>query len=542
MRKTRLWAIIVILAAAAVVIWQYSSGPAPEGPQASVLHRGMITEPESVDPHKVRSTAAGDVMRDIGEGLTTYSPTGELLPGAAEAWTVSDDALTYTFRIREDARWSNGDPVTAGDFAYSFRRLVDPATGAFFSGLVSGIANAEAITKGDLEASELGVEAPDDRTFIIRLERAVPYLLNLLAFPATFPIHTESIAQHGDAFARPGVLVSNGAYTLDAWEPASMLDLSRNEFYWDNDNTAIDRVRYHIVTEPMTQLNRFRTGELHITDTIPTDAFEQARRDFPDELRTAPYIGVHYYGFNLTKPLFRDNPEIRKALSLAIDREALTTNVTRRGESPAYSFVHPGVTNYEPRRMNYADETQEVRNAHARRLMVEAGYGPGNPLRFELRYNDNDEQRRMAAAIQAMWSEVLGVEAELINEEFQVFLANMRAAEVTEVFRSSWIGDYPDAHTFLGILQSGNEANMPRYSNADYDDLMQRAANEVDPDRRRLLLEEAERVLLADHAIIPVYFFVSKHLISSGVEGWEDNVLDYHYSQHLSLAPAGAKP
>jgi ABC-type oligopeptide transport system substrate-binding subunit len=227
---------------------------------------------------------------------------------------------------------------------------------------------------------------------------------------------------------------------------------------------------------------------------------------------------------------------------MAIDRDVLVTNITGRGEAAAYSWVPPGVDNYEPRRFSYAALTQDERNALASRLLREAGYGPDNPLRIELRYNTSDTQQRIALAVQAMWRDVLGVETTLINEEFQVLLANMRERQVTQVFRSSWIGDYNDAHTFLSIMEAGNPSNMPGYENEEYDSLMRRAAGQVDPQRRRLFLEEAERVLLADHPVIPLYFYVSKHLVSPVVIGWEDNVLNYHYSQHLSLASADAIP
>ena len=540
--KKRALVYLAFIAAAVAVMWQYSTAPVPDEPAASVLHRGLSSDPESVDPHKARSTQAGDVLRDIGEGLLTYSATGELLPGTAESWQVSDDGLTYTFTLRDNARWSNGDAVTAEQFVYSLRRLVDPATAAFYAGMLGDVKNASAIIAGEMDAAELGVEAVDNTTLVITLERPVPYLLALLTFPSTFPVHPESIELHGEQFTRAGNLLSNGAYKLDAWEPGSVLSLSRNEHYWNNDATAIDEVRHHVITQEMTELNRYRAGELMVTSTVPSDSFAQVQSQLGDQLHVAPYLGVYYYGFNLTQPPFKDNPGVRKALSMGIDRKVLVENITGRGEAPAYSWVPPGVNNYEPRLLSYAGLSQDERNAQARRLLAEAGYGPDNPLEFELRYNTSDDHRRIALAAQAMWKENLGVEATLVNEEFQVLLANMRAAQVTQLFRSSWIGDYNDAHTFLNILESGNASNMPRYSNEDFDSLMKRAAEQGDLNHRRLYLEEAERELLDDHAVIPVYFYVSKHLVSPLVQGWGDNVLDYHYSQHLSLAQADAAP
>jgi oligopeptide transport system substrate-binding protein len=505
-------------------------------PAVPTLHRGLVTDPESVDPQKARSTQAAEVLRDIGEGLVGYSAEGKLVGAAAESWTISDDGLTYTFLIRDNARWSNGDALSAADFVFALRRLVDPATAAFYAEAVVVIANAEQIIAGEMSPTELGVVAQDDHTLIMTLQQPTPYMLSLLTHPSTFPLHRGSVQQHGDAFTRPENLLSNGAYKLVFWEPSSMLRLQRNEHYWNNAATAIDAVNYHVITQEVTQLNRFRAGEIDITGSVPPDSFAAVREQFAEQLHIAPYLGVYYYGYNLSKPPFADNPELRQALSMAIDREVLVEKVIGRGEAPAYSWVPPGVDNYAPIRFSYADMSQEERNATARRLYHEAGYSKDNPAQIEVRYNTSDTQQRIALAIQSMWAEALGVQTTLVNEEFQVLLANMQAAEITQIFRGSWIGDYNDAHTFLNILQSGNPSNTPGFSNKRYDQRMQDAAKQTDPAKRRLYLEEAERVLLSEHPVIPLYFYVSKHLVSPRVQGWGDNVLDYHYSQHLSLA------
>jgi len=507
-----------------------------DGLQVPTLHRGLSSDPESIDPHKARSTQAAEVLRDIGEGLVSYSATGTLVGGSAEAWTISDDGLTYTFRIRDNARWSNGDPVTADDFVFSLRRLVDPSTAAFYGQAVAAIVNADKIIRGEAAPSELGVTAKDNNTLVMTLQQPTPYLLSLLTHPSTFPVHAGSLAEHGKDFTRPENLLSNGAYKLAAWEPSSVLHLVRNTQYWNNAETSIDAVSYHVLTQEMTELNRFRAGEIDITSSIPPDSFAQVREQYAGQMHIAPYLGVYYYGYNLKKPPFAGNTNLRQALSMAIDRETLVEKVTGRGETPAYSWVPPGVDNYEPIRFSYADLSRDERNAAARRLYREAGYSEQHPAEIELRYNTSDTQQRIALAVQAMWAEVLGVRTSLVNEEFQVLLANIREADVTQVFRSSWIGDYNDAHTFLNIFESGNPSNMTHFENAEFDKLMRDAAAQVAPLNRRLYLEEAERVLLGEHPVIPLYFFVSKHLVSSRVQGWGDNVLDYHYSQHLSLA------
>jgi oligopeptide transport system substrate-binding protein len=372
--------------------------------------------------------------------------------------------------------------------------------------------------------------------FEIRLQQPVPYFLALLTHPSTFPVHRGAIELHGDAYARPGNLVTNGAYKLITWEVGSYIELARNEHYWNNEKTAIDRVRHHVTPQPGDELNRYRAGELDITSTVPTQSFQRMREERPNELRVSPSLAVYYYGFNLSRPPFKDNPKLRQALSMAIDRETIAEKVVGRGEEPAYSWVPPGINNYQPRQFTYANMSANARHTKAAQLYREAGYSDDKPVQIEIRYNTSESHRRIAIAVQAMWREVLGIEATLVNEEFQVLLANIREQAVTEVFRASWTGDYNDANTFLTILGGGNPSNTPGYENREYDDLMNRAAQQSDPALRQVYLEEAERLMLSEHPLIPIYFYVNKSMVNPRVRGWGDNVLNYHYSQHLSLA------
>ncbi len=508
-----------------------------ENTAQSLLNRGTGAEPESLDPHKSRTTQAGDLQRDLGEGLTGYTPDGELVAAAAERWTLSDDGRIYTFWLRPGAKWSNGDAVTAQDFVYSFRRLADPATAAFYAQTSLGdIENANEIIAGKKTVESLAVKAIGDSQFEIRLRQPVPYFLALLSHPSTFPVHRGAIELHGAAYARPGNLVTNGAYKLHSWEVGSYIELARNEHYWNNDNTAIDRVRHHVTPQPGDELNRYRAGELDITSTVPTQSFQRMREERPNELRVSPSLAVYYYGFNLSQPPFKDNPKLRQALSMAIDRETIVKKVVGRGEAPAYSWVPPGINNYQPRQFTYANMSAHARHTKAAQLYREAGYSDDKPVQIEIRYNTSESHRRIAIAVQAMWRQVLGIEATLVNEEFQVLLANIREQAVTEVFRSSWTGDYNDANTFLTILEGGNPSNSPGYENREYDDLMSRAAQQSDPALRQVYLEEAERLMLSEHPLMPIYFYVNKSMVNPRVRGWGDNVLNYHYSQHLSLA------
>lgn len=503
----------------------------------STLNRGAFTEPESLDPHKARTIQAGDVQRDLGEGLAGYSAAGELILAAAERMETSDGGLTYTFWLRPNGKWSNGESVDAQDFAYSFRRLVDPATAAFYAQQSLGdVVNATEIIAGEKPADTLGVAVLGELQLQITLNQPVSYFQRLLTHPSTFPVHRASVEQHGDAHARPGNLVSNGAYRLHAWVIGSYIELVRNEHYRNNEQTAIDRVRHHITPEDMVELNRYRAGELDITASVPSEAFKQMQKERPDELRVSPYLAVYYYGFNMSSPLFRDNPKLRQALSMAIDRETLTEMVIGRGEAPAYGWVAPGIKNYEPRKFQYASLSRQQRHAKARELFREAGFGENKPLAIEFRYNTSDAHQRVASAVEFMWQDVLGVKTTLINEEFRVLLEHINAQEITEVFVSGWTGDYDDAHAFLSILESDNPSNMTGFASEDYDSLMKRAGRQTDPRVRQAYLEEAETLLLAEHPLIPLYFMVNKNMVSPRVRGWQDNVLNYHYSQYLSLS------
>jgi len=532
-KQRRAAALLVILAVALLAGCQ-----PPAETSGALLNRGIGPEPETLDPQLARTLQAQHVLRDLFEGLTTYSAAGELVAGAALGWEISDDGLTYVFSLRPEALWSNGEPVTAADFVAGFRRLVDPATAAFYAETLAPVQNAAEIVAGRAPPDSLGVEATGRLELTVRLARPTPYFLSLLANPATCPVNTASQAEHGDQFTKPGNLVSNGAYRLVSWELGSVITLARNPHYWNDAATSIDTVRHHVTEEPSAELYRYRAGELDVTSTVPSEAFSQLRAERPAELRVAPSLGVYYYGYNLNHAALGDSPALREALSLAIDRDTLVEKVIARGEQPAWSIVPPGVDNYAPPRLAYAQMSLAERQEQARRLYAEAGYGPDNPLTIELRYNTSETHQRIALAIQSMWREVLGFEATLINEEFRVLIANMRAKKITQIFRTNWTGDYNDAYTFLSIFESSNPSNMFAYTSAEYDSLLDRAANQTDMRRRRLFLEEAERLLLAEHPVIPIYYYVSKHLVSPRLRGWQDNVLDYHYSHHLSIEPA----
>jgi oligopeptide transport system substrate-binding protein len=499
-----------------------------------VLRRGGGPEPETLDPHRAEGVSSSNILRDLFEGLVAEAPDGTLVPGAAESWTTSEDGRTWTFRLREDGRWSNGDPVTAADFEFGLRRSVDPATLSKYSAILAPIEHAEAIIAGERPPTDLGVRAIDARALEIRLNAPTPYLLGLLTHSSAYPVHRPSVEQYGSAFARPGRLVGNGAYVLTEWRVQSHLRLARNEQYRANEGTVLDEVWYYTIENADAELNRYRAGELDMTSTVPARQIAWLRENLPEELRIAPYLGSYVFGFNLTQPPFKDNPALRKALVLALDREILTQRIAGAGELPAYTWVPP-MPGYPATQPDWAGWTQAERNAEARRLYAEAGYSRERPLRVQLLYNTDNSHRRLSAAMAAMWREVLGVEVELSNQEWQVFLQTRRERLDTQVFRYGWIGDYQDPYTFLEILQSRHGLNDMGYANPRYDELLAKAAAEADATARMELLAEAERILLADLPVLPLYFYVSKQLVRPWVAGFEPNLLDHHPSRHLRL-------
>jgi oligopeptide transport system substrate-binding protein len=502
--------------------------------ERQVLRRGNQAEPQSLDPHKSEGVPSSNIQRDLFEGLVSNAPDGSLVPGAAQSWQISNDGRVYTFRLRADARWSNGDPVTAQDFVFSFRRILDPATLSRYTFILFPIRHAEPIAAGVRPTTDLAVSAPDDHTLVIELENATPYFLDLLTHSASYPVHLPSVTAHGERFTRPGNLVSNGAFQLEDWVVQSHVKLVRNPYYWDNDATVLDEVWFYNTEDQNAELRRYRAHELDMTyNELPRAQIPWLRENLPDELVISPYFGTYYYGFNLTRPPFAGNVALRRALALAIDRDIITGQVTAAGELPSFGWVPP-VDGYPNRQMPEAGWSQAEREQQARRLYQEAGYSRERPLRVEVLYNTLDDHRRVAVAIASMWREVLGVEVRLTNQEWRVFL-DTRHEKNTEVFRAGWIGDYYDPYTFLELYLSNSELNDSGYASAAYDGLLRDASAELDSQRRHALMAEAEALLLEDLPIMPIYHYVSPRLVKPWVAGFVPNIMERHYSKHLRI-------
>lgn len=513
--------------------------PAQAAPEVlaaeQVLRIGNGPEVETLDPHRAQGVSAANVLRDLYEGLIGEDRSGDLLPGAAARWDISEDLLSYTFHLRADARWSNGDPVVAEDFVAGLRRSVDPKTGSNYSQILAPVENAEAVIEGKLPPTALGVEAVDALTLRIRLKGPTPYLLGLLTHASTYPIHRPSLAQYGDQFAQPGQLIGNGAYRLVERVVQSHLTLERNRHYWDDAQTHLMRVLYINTEDASSEFKRFRTGELDWTSGVPSNQTQWIRQNLSESYRVSTYLGVYYYGLNLRQPPFKDNPKLRRALTMAIDRDVITGKVVGAGEQPAYSWVPPGVSGYRGAVPEWAGWTREQRLAEARKLYAEAGYSKDQPLNVEIRYNTSEDHKKIATVIAAMWKQWLGVRTQLINEEWKVYLQNRNLGARTQAYRAGWIGDYNDANTFLEILQSRHGLNDTGWSSPAYDALLQQAAVEPDRDKRENQMHQAEKILLEELPVIPLYFYVTDRLVAPYVVGWEGNIMDHHHSKHLRI-------
>lgn len=491
-----------------------------------VIHRGLGPEPDSLHVHQAQGLASVNLLRDLREGLVTYDQAGELIPGAADSWALDESGRVYRFRIRPGARWSNGDPVTSADFVRGFRQAVDPYRAAVTAGLLAPIQNAEQVITGALPPQALGVSAPSDDLLDITLVRAAPWFLEILAHPVAYPLH----AREGEVSG----LEVNGAYQVAAWSPNAIIRLEKNPYFHAADGVATAVVEYLPIEQPSAELSRYRAGELHITETIPAGRYDWLRQNLSNDLRIFPYLGSFWLNINLRQPELGRSRELRRALALAIDRGILTRVVTGAGEKPAFGLVPPGLGGYEPAAMAEAALPQAEREARARELFARSGAADSGPLRVQLRYNTSGVHRRMAVAVAAMWKQVLGVETELINEEWKVFVNNRRLGAVTEVFRGGWIADYADPTSFLDLFRGGGEMNFTFFADPAYDQLLDSARGMVGSKRNRRL-QAAEALLLEEMPAIPLYYYVSRHLVKPAVRGYVDNVRDVHLSRYLSL-------
>jgi oligopeptide transport system substrate-binding protein len=499
-----------------------------------VYNRANSGEPETLDTHKTSTVQESHILRDMLEGLVAYNAKGEAVPGQAEKWEISDDGKTYRFTLRNGLKWSNGDPVKASDFVFSYRRIMNPETGAKYANILYPILNTEKANKGQGKVEDIGVKAIDDRTLEIKLEQPTPYFLELLTHQTSLPVHPGSVEKFGKDFVKPGNMVTNGPYKLAEFVPNSHIKLVKNENYYDAANVKIDTVNYFPTPDFAAMVRRYEAGELDTTDDLPADQMKSLKQRFGDQIKLGPWLGTWFLVVNSSKPPFND-ARVRQALSMGLDREFIAEQIWGETMQPGYSFIPPGVGNYgQPALMDYKDTSPIDREEKAKALLKEAGFGPGKPLKVEIRYNTTDNNRNTVVAVAEQWKN-LGVETSFINTDGKTHFAHLRDGGDFDVARYGWIADFSDPENFLFLVRSDNKGfNYGKYNNPEFDGLLKQAATELDLTKRAGIMRKAEAILMKDMPWIPVMYYGKSHLISPKIKGFEHNTRGVYPTRFLS--------
>ena len=497
------------------------------------IHNGG--DPASLDPQRLSGDWENRIAGDIFEGLVQHDINAEPIPGQAESWTVSGDKTVYTFKLRPGIEWSDGRAVTAGDFVFAFQRLLDPSRAAKYAYLQYPVKNAEKINKGEItDLSQLGVKAIDDATLEITLEHPTAYFLSALTHYTAYPLPKHVIEAKGDDWVKIGNIAVNGPYKPVEWVPGSHVTTVKNETYYDAGKVAIDGAKFFVLEDQSAALKRYRAGEFDILTDFPTDQYAWMQKNLPGQAHAAAFAGLYYYVVNSAKPPFSDR-RVRQALSMAINREVIGPQILGTGELPAYSLVPPGIANYgEPAYVSWKGLDYPAKLAEAKKLLADAGFGPGKPINVQLRYNTNENHKRIAVAVAAMWKP-LGVTVELFNTETKVHYEDMTRGDV-EIGRAGWLADFNDPQSFLDLLTTGTPHNYGRWSNAEYDRLIAEGNAQTDMKARAALFKKAEQIALDDTATIPIYYYLSRNVVSPKIRGFVDNAFDIHRTRWLSIA------
>ena len=513
--------------------------PAPSADELSDVQELTVNngaEPESLDPHKVSGVPESNILRQMFVGLTTTDPEGNTIPGMAAEWS-SEDNKVWTFKLR-DANWSNGDPVTAHDFVYSFQRLGDPNTASPYATYLADakVVNAQAIVDGQAAPDTLGVRAIDDKTLEVTLSEPVPYFPHMLIHTSVKPVHKATVEAFGDKWTSPENIVVNGPYKISQWQVNERIVLERNPAYYDDANTTINKVTLLAIPQATTDVQRYKAGEIDMTaDALPPEQYDKLKQELGAQVIEPPKLCTYYFEFNHTKAPF-DDVRVRKALSLTLDRDIVVDSILKQGQKVAYQFTPEsaqGINNFEPEWTSW-DKAKRIEEA--KKLLNEAGYNESNPLRFELLYNTNEQHKTLAVASSAFWKENLGfVEVSLNNQEWKTYLETRRKQN-HQMARGGWCADYNEASTFLNTFKSDNSSNYGKYNNPEFDALMNKTllADVSDADRANMY-QQAEAILDKDSATIFVYQYTAPRLVKPYVHGFTSNPLGSWQAKDLRI-------
>jgi len=501
--------------------------------EKGILLLGNGTEPSGIDPHLVTGVPEHKILLALLEGLVVFNPKNNgVLPGVAEDWIISDDGLSYTFKFNPDAKWTNGDSVKPEDFAYSWERILSPDLGAQYADMLYVIKNAEKFHKGDIkDFSQVGISITKNK-LKVELENPTPYFLNILTHYSTWPVHPETVEKYGGMISRNNQwtrvdnFVGNGPFKLESWEINKALRVSRNDLYWGNSANKINGIEFIPIDNELTQDRLFRSGGIHLANTVPTEKINRYRDERPDELYEHNYFGTYYYRINTNKyPL--NNINFRKALSLAIDRELIVKSILKGNQKISYSFTPPDENGYNPK------TKLDFNPIKAKEFLEKSGYDVNNPP-LEILYNTSEGHQKIAQAIQEMWKKNLGLNVVLTNVDWKVYLTRETQGEF-DISRAGWIGDYPDPFTFLDMMVTNRGNNKTGWSNSEFDNILKNAASQISTSDRYNLYEKAEKILIDELPVIPLYTYTRTYLLSQRVKNWQNNILDTNPYQFLSL-------
>lgn len=497
--------------------------------------RHIKDEPASLDPIKAVGLPEIQVIRDLFEGLTNQDAQGKVVPGVAQSWQ-SYDNQSWIFTLRQDARWSDGEPVTAHDFVYGWQRLVNSKNAspfAWFAGLAA-IHNADAITEGKLSPESLGVTALDNYHLKVTLDRPVAHFPSLTAHVSLFPAPRKAIEKWGDAWTKPGNLIGNGAYQLQSRVVNEKIVLTRNRHYWDDAHSVLNQVTFVPINEESSATKRYRAGDIDITESFPKNLYGMLKKTIPDEVYTPDQLGTYYYAFNTQKGPTAD-ARVRRALSWSIDRRIIAEKVLGTGEKPAWHFTPDVTAGFSPKPSFLQQHSQAELNSQAKALLAAAGYGPTRPLRLTLLYNTSENHQKIAIAVASMWKKNLGAEVKLQNQEWKTYIDSRNSGNF-DVIRASWIGDYNEPSTFLSLLTSSHSGNIARFHNADYDAVLAQASKESNAQARNEDYNRAEQIIDSQVPIAPIYQYTNGRLIKPWVKGYPiNNPEDVAYSRQLYI-------
>ena len=498
------------------------------------LVRNNGSEPSSLDPHKVESDVENNIISDLFEGLVSVSPAGEIEPRLAEKWENKDNTV-WTFHLRPGVTWSDGTAITAQDIVWSWQRLVSPLTASPYASYPGNmhIVNGAEIAQGQKAPETLGVKAIDDVTLEVTLTQPNAAFLAMLAHPSLVPLDKVLISRYGDKWTKPEHIVTSGPYKLSQWVVNERIVAERNPRYWDNAHTVINKVTYLPLSSETADVNRYKAGEIDIVYTVPINQFAQLKKTMGDQLDVSPQLATYYYEFNTTRPPFND-PRVRRALNMALDKDIIAEKVLGQGQRPAWLISQPDIGGVKLHNPEYASWPREKRIAEAKKLLSEAGYNETHPLVFNLLYNSSESHQRIAIAASSMWKKNLGVEAKLQNQEWKTMLDAMHTHNFDAV-RYAWIADYDDAATFLNNFRTGDSENTSQYSNPAYDEALRNAAKASDTTARGKFYQQAEDLLGQDVPAIPVYHYVRTHLVKPWVGGFTPDKLGYYYTKDMYI-------